>query len=272
MTVLLSREAIFECVKWIMRPVVRYCLRNSIKLQELFEATKIVFVEEAKEALTKSKIKFNDSKISVMTGVHRRDLSRFRESDMSPKQINNAVFKLLGLWQSSKKYLLEGKPKKLSYGSDGSDFSKLVRSITSDIHPQAVLTELTRCGAVRLDNGEAVLIAKIYNPKGDYKKGFQIISSDCNDLISAVEENVIDQIDPPNHHVRTAYDNVYLDDPDKIRSWILSKGDKFHEEMRNHISKHDLDIDPDQNTENKSKYRVVVGSFSWIEKIDEDDK
>ena len=269
MTVLLSREAIFECLKWISRPVVKYCLRNSIKLQEVIEALKIVFVEEAKDSLAKSKIKFNDSKISVMTGVHRRDLSRLRESDLSPKYINNAIFKVLGLWQSSKKYLDNSKPKKLTFGNDTSEFSKLVRSVTQDIHPQAVLTELIRCAAVKINQDKLSLIAKIYNPKGDYKKGFQIISSDCDDLISAVEDNVVGQANPPNHHVRTSYDNVYLNNTDKIKDWILSKGDDFHQDLREHISKFDVDVNPNHNKETKERFRVVVGSFSWIEKIDD---
>lgn len=63
-------------------------------------------------------------------------------------------------------------------------------------------------------------------------QGFKLLSADCNDLISAVQQNVLSEPSQPNLHIKTQFDNISPQHTSKIREWFLDQGDKLHREAR----------------------------------------
>ena len=249
----------------ISKPIVRFCIRHSLKLQDLVEIQKALFVETAEEELVARHGKATDSSISVMTGLHRRDISRFREGPVELNKTQDIVTKVIGQWQQDKRWIdSNGKPRSLEYGRENSDFSELVSLVSNDITPVAVLHELDRLGLAKIGSDSVVLTVDTFVPKGDPIGGFKILSEDVNDLLLAVEKNVLTECDPPNMHYRTEYDRINPSALPKIQQWFLKQGHDLHLKAREFLSKHDLDINP-KPAGSEKPLRVSLSSFSYID-------
>jgi hypothetical protein len=264
---MLEKNIALHCLQRLLRPLVRFCLKHSLKIQDLEDCAKHIFVEEAKIALDKIGKKGNVSTLSIATGVHRREVLRLIEAEAPPAPVDSVTTRVLGAWQSDERFNSKQKPKKLTFGYDTSDFSQLVRSVSKDVHPQAVLSELVRCGMVSEHGDMLTLKHKTYNPRGDAKKGFDILSEDCSDLISAVEENLMERPEIPHLHIRTCYDQVVASEVPRLRRWLLATGEDLHKDARAVISEADADFIKKKEDTTGKKFKVVLGSYSWIEEV-----
>ena len=73
------RTITLKGLRQMLRPLIRFCLKRSVGLQDWVEATKIVYLEVAVEEMTKAGQKVNMSRLSTYTGVHRRDVVRIHK-------------------------------------------------------------------------------------------------------------------------------------------------------------------------------------------------
>jgi hypothetical protein len=252
-------------LKLLLKPVVRFCLRHSLRIQDFLEVGKIVFAEVANEQLEPSGKKLTDSRLSVMTGLHRRDVVRLRGGEGVLVKAEDVVSRVIGQWQGDKRYLLEdGSPKVLSYGSEQSEFSKLVHFVSNDISASSVLEELVRTSVVKKTEEGLVLLKDFYIPKGNIVGGFKILSDDISDLTQAVEENMLLDLQPPHMHFRTTYDRIDPGAKDEIKKWLLEQGRELHLKARQYLSQFDLDINPHRTT-TETPERVVLSSYSLLE-------
>lgn len=260
-----SNSSIFhDAVRLIIWPVIGFCVRRAIKIQEINEIIKEVFCNEASKYLNSVGETSNVSKIAAITGIHRRDVMRLTYEDSEKKQPVPLFRKIIGQWQQHKKFSnSNGKAKLLTFEGKDSEFAELVSSVSQDLNPYTVLFELERIGAIKkTSNGTVKLLSEVYIPKGNLKDGFNLLSGDIDDLTRAVEENITLSLDPPHHHVKTHYDNINVDALPEIKEWFLEHGGKFHEKARNFLSKFDKDINPNNKI---GGARVAIGSFSFTE-------
>lgn len=248
----------------VLRPAIRFCLRHSLRLQDFLECAKTVFIEESAQALESQGQKRNISRISVMSGVHRRDVARIQEYGLQLFYEPDVVTKVLGMWQSSSQFstgMNEAKP--LSCDGEKSEFVALVRSVSKDINPATVLFELERVKAVEKREGKLHLRVESFVPKGNTLQGFNILAHDADDLTRTVEENVLSAPAVPQFHARTEYDNVRPDALPEIKRWFLREGHEFHARVRAFVSKFDQDIHPDPKFNGKGS-KVVFSAFSNV--------
>lgn len=254
------------CLRLILRPVARFCLRHSIKLQELNECCKAALVGEAKRELSLSGAAVSASKLSIMTGVHRQDINRLSGNAPQEKVSENLTSRILGHWQSNKRFQTPGgKAKTLTVEGRDSEFWQLVTSVSADLNPYTVLYELERIGAVKRTRDGLKLASRVYIPRGNVEKGFSLLQGDTNDLISAVEENVFASENVPNLHIKTEYDNIVPSAVPEIRTWLIKEGSAFHQRARSFLSRFDRDLNPALKSEAAPAVRVALGAFSRVE-------
>jgi hypothetical protein len=249
-------------LRHMLRPVARYCLRSSLGLQELLEMSKVVLLEVAAEEMIKNENKINISRLSAMTGVHRKDAVRiYREKDVN-NESTRFVSRVVGQWRQDPRFLNDkGKPKPLSFRGEDSEFSQLVVLVSQDLHPGTVLFELERLGAVKRVKEELQLLVKAYVPRGNPVEGLRMLGEDAEDLANAVLENIFnDGKEAPNYHAKAVYDNVAEEDVPQLRSWLFKQASQFHQKVSKYLSKYDLDINP--NPKKKGGKRVVLGIFT----------
>ena len=261
-----NRKLVFDCVLIMLRPILKFCLRHSIKMPDLVECCKLALVELAEEQLKENNVKVSVSRLSVISGITRREVSRIRAGVTQKLEPLTLPTKIIGQWQHDKRFCRQpGEARVLESEGRDSEFAMLVRSVSRDLNPYTVLFELERIGAVkRSAEGRIELCESVYGPIKDLKQGAQMIASDVSDLMAAIEENYARaEGTPPNYHLVTEYDNIALEAVPELQRWILIQGSRFHAKVRQYFAKFDKDLNPDL-AEEEGGVRFVFGGFSRV--------
>ncbi|HMO16629.1 MAG TPA: DUF6502 family protein [Oligoflexia bacterium] len=235
----------FSYVSRVLRKVIAFAIRRGLTFQEFAEIAKTEFVELSIEEISSQGIKPNASRISAMTGIRRPEVRRVCEGSDSGIKHLSMVSRVIALWEQSSKYLTSsGKPRVLTCGSDDTEFHKLVAEVSTDIHPASVLSELLRLDLIEKSPRGVRLKERHHVSTEDKGVGFDMMAEDADLLIRAVEENLLTDVSIKNLHGRTVYDNIYHEDLNDIKQWILSEGGRFHQKVRNFLAEYDKDINP----------------------------
>lgn len=253
-------------IRELLKPAVRLALRRGVKIQALVAELKAALLDEAERELARLRDTPTASKLSVMTGLQRRDIKRIDEQshNNSGTQHLDLITRIIGAWTQAESFSRGGSPRQLTYNGGEGDFSDLVRSVSQDLNPSTVLFELERLSLVKRDGDTLTLTVNSYQITGDLDDAYALISGDIRNLIEAVERNITDSAPIPNLHITTSFDNVAVSDLDRIREWLLKKGAELHAEARQYISLCDKDLNPSRYAD-KGGGRVWLTSFSLCE-------
>lgn len=177
----------------LMAPVVRWLLRHGVHYGPFADVLKGVFVAVAREELSQAQAKTTDSAISVMSGVHRKDVRAIGADPNAlplPRCVPMAA-QLLARWRADARFLdCGGAPKALPRSGASGSFEALAREISSDVHPRTLLDELLRLGQVALD-AEIVRIARpAVRPAPGIEDGAVEFSTSAADHIAAAVHNL----------------------------------------------------------------------------------
>lgn len=188
----------------VLAPVVRVMLAHEITLPMAIELLKRVFVEVAERDFKLDQKASTDSRISLITGVHRKDVKRLRElpdvqTNLPPKISLSS--QIVAAWLTAPEWLdTHGQPLPLTrFGSaDGkATFEALVASISQDIRPRSVLDEWLRLGVVTInENDEVVLVSNAFVPKDGLKEKLAYYGHNLGDHAAAAADNVLTQNSP----------------------------------------------------------------------------
>lgn len=261
-----SQELKSLSLRLLLRPLLRYCLRHAIKLQEVVETVKALLVSIAEEQLTAESEEVNASRISLMTGVHRKDVSRLLGASEPSARKPDLITRVLGKWQGDERFLTKsGRTRALTWKGPDSDFAQLVAAVSRELNHTTVLNELERSGAVVRQRSRVALRSGVFVSKDDLEQGLRYLAEDLDDLIIAVEENVFQQAEPRNLHIKTEYDRIPTEHAAALREWLLEEGTRFHARVRKHFSKFDEDM-REEAPPAGTYVRAAFGTFSRIER------
>lgn len=154
----------------LLRPLVRYLIGQGWTYPALCELLKTVYVAEAEQHYNDAPAKaITDSRISLLTGIHRKDVKRLRgelaRGNTAPalRKGANLAARVVASWISSPDYQDEqGAPKVLPFRAEGDDacFENLVRELKADLRAKAILDELLRVGVVSVDYNDHVKLLR----------------------------------------------------------------------------------------------------------------
>lgn len=262
----MKRDIFVRALFKLLLPVVEWCIKHGIKIQDFNDLAKRAFITVAKEELQREGQKYSRSRVSVMTGIQRRDIAKFESGDSSKAEPAHFLTKLIGQWLNDKSYhSKDGSPRILSI----EEFNNLVQSISSDLNPYTALFELERLKAVSKQEGNVRLIAEVFVPNEDIDSKLTFLAEDVSDLFSCVDTNTFESPELPHLHIRTDYDNISAEDLGVIKDWILDYGMKSHKEIRDFLSQFDKDLNPTLHKK-EGGVRVSVCTFSNVENSSED--
>jgi hypothetical protein len=138
----------------ILRPLIRSRLKNGISYKTFTEFIKWLFIDIAAKEFRIDGRKQSDSRISVITGLSRKEVKRIREilqSERSATEENyNRAIRVIYGWLSESDLKKNKKIKKeIPVYGNGFTFDTLVRRYSGDVPTRAVLDELVRIGAIK---------------------------------------------------------------------------------------------------------------------------
>lgn len=196
-------SALLSALRRVLAPIVRLMLAKGVTLPMAVELLKRVFVEVAERDFQLDDKSSTDSRISLLTGVHRKDVKRLRnlphvESDLPPKISLGA--QVVGAWVTRKQWLDDsGNPRplpRLASSGEGS-FEALVASISRDIRPRSVLDEWLRLGVVRInEQDEIVLNTAAFIPQQGAEDKLAYYGHNLGDHAAAATDNILGGRDP----------------------------------------------------------------------------
>ena len=195
-----TSPALLRAVRHVLRPLIRLMLARGITFPYLAELLKGLFVEVADKNFRLNGKPPTDSRISLLSGVHRKDVSRLRIVSQSDADTSRSVVslgsQLVSRWLACASYLDEnGKPKSLArLYSDGGElsFEALVANVSKDIRSRVVLDEWLRLGVVHLDvDGRVCLNAEAFVPTKGFEEKNYYFGRNLHDHASAAAHNLL---------------------------------------------------------------------------------
>lgn len=197
-------SALVAAFRRLLRPLVRIMLTQGITYPFICDLLKGVFVEVTDKEFQLGGRHQTDSRISLLSGVHRKDVKRLRNSTYDDDSVPSAISlgaTLVARWVGTPEYLdVQGKPKPLArLASDGGtcSFESLITSVSKDIRSRVVLDEWLRLGIVRIDEQDRVCLnTDAFVPKKGFDEKAYYFGANIHDHLAACAHNLMG-IEPP---------------------------------------------------------------------------
>ena len=191
--------ALVRALGRLLRPLVRMLVSHQIPYPFLANLLKTVYVEVADREFALPGRPQTISRVSLLTGVHRKDVKRLRGEDPESHAIPAAVSlgaQLVARWTGVAEFQdSDGHPLALArQGGSGLSFERLIESVSKDIRPRAVLDEWLRLGVVRIeesgDQQHIRLNAEAFVPQSGFDEKAFYLGRNLRDHIATAAHNL----------------------------------------------------------------------------------
>jgi len=189
-----------EAVACVLRPLARLMIDHGLQLGQVTELLKDVLVQESVTRYGMNDREVSDTRVSLLTGVHRKDVKRLRTTQRDERKARQGITvpaAVIARWISDPRFLsIDQSPRALAKspkaGTAGEpDFPTLVAEVSRDVSARAVLDELIRLEAVTLlPNGQVALVDKAFVPKASLPEQLELLGGAVGDHFSAAVHNV----------------------------------------------------------------------------------
>lgn len=185
----------------ILRPLVRLLLSQGITYPVFCNLLKSVYVDVASKEFSLDGKRQTDSRLSLLTGVHRKDIKRLCQAEQSGQPPPSAVTlggQLVAHWVSDATYLDSRKqPRALArLTRDGGErsFEALVSSVSKDIRSRAVLDEWLRLGVAHIDEKDRVCLnVEAFIPENGLPEKAHYFGHNLHDHMAAGVHNLLNE-------------------------------------------------------------------------------
>lgn len=196
-----DRSAIvLTAVLRLFKPAARLLLQNGVSYPAFAAALKRVFLDAAQDELKAQGMPQTDSALTLLCGVHRRDVRTLLRAPAASPATERAEREPLSMasevatrWLADRAWRGRGpKPRRLARGTEAGTFDALVASVSSDIRPRAVLDELKRLGVAQEDeaDGSVTLMAESFAPRQGFEEMSWLFADNLRDHLAAAAMNL----------------------------------------------------------------------------------
>lgn len=260
---------VIKALRKLLRPLVRLMLSFQITYPYLVSMLKSIYVEVADEDFKVEGKRQSDSRINLLTGVHRKDVKRLRsepeEQHNTPKNISIGA-QLIAFWLGSDEFTDEqGAPLPLPMRSatqnvSGKTFDDLVEMVCKqDIRPRVILDEWLNMGVAHLTTeNKLVLNTGAFTPEKGFDEKVFFFGKNIHDHLSASTLNLLGH--KPSYFDRSVYyDNLTIESIDELKQLANEVG--MH--ALTTINKSALSLQQRDQTRDDRTYRMNFGVFNF---------
>lgn len=210
---------VLAATKALLRPLVRVLIASGATLPALVAALKECFVEVASRDFRLGGREPSDSRVSLVTGVHRKDVRAIRERShpVSTPRAGGLAATVVGRWLGRPDHRdADGRPRPLSRAA----FDALVAGVSKDVRPRTVLDELVRLGLVEVGADDAVrLLADAFVPAKGGEELLAFFERNLHDHLAAAAGNLLAGPDDHRFLERAVYyNNLRPADVDRLEA------------------------------------------------------
>ncbi len=199
--------ALKTAIRTILSPLVRYLIGRGVTYPALSEVLKEAYIGAAERHDGADPGTVSDSRMSLLTGIHRKDVKRLRtqaRAGTKPQVLRpgaNLAARAVAAWVSLPRYLdRDGHPRMLLRRAANSrvSFETLVRAIKADVRPSVILEELVRVGVATVEGDTVRLLKTAY------------VSALPEDRLAFLGANVGDHLASALHNI-SGHGEVFLE-------------------------------------------------------------
>ena len=193
-------QIVLTSVLRLLKPLARLLLANGVTYPAFAAALKRVFLEAAQDELAHHGMPVTDSALTLLSGVHRRDVRTLLRSEADSAKAHSAperaslslASEVVTRWLHDTRFKgARGRARTLARGPDADSFDSLVASISSDVRPRAMLDELKRLGvATEDDDGSVRLLVGSFAPRQGFEEMSWLFADNLHDHLAAASANL----------------------------------------------------------------------------------
>jgi hypothetical protein len=187
----------------LLRPLVRLFVARGITFPALTNLLRELYVNVAEYDFALPGKEQTDSRVSLLTGIHRKEVRRLRGAGAPVSAVPVAVSRtsrIVARWLADPAFTdRAGRPSPLPRSAEGgaASFESLVAGVTRDLRPRAVLDEWLDRGLATIDpEGRIVLTESAYVPKGGGEPQLYYFGRNLHDHIAASVANIVGDTPP----------------------------------------------------------------------------
>jgi Family of unknown function (DUF6502) len=264
-------QVLLQSAAKILRPLVRLWITHGVTYQMASELLKRVYVETAKEHFVDEDA--SGTRLSLLTGINRKEIKRLTQEDetqIGPDSIMSFASAIYTNWRTLKRFRdCNGNPLVLPRRSINGEvsFDELVRAVTTDYRPSAVLHELVRLGTIEIIQSEGIACEQIYlKPKEFLTRksiadSIQPLTESLQDHSSAAVANLLAE-KPLFLDRYVAADELSVDSANILRERTQSLWKHVQDDLIKNAIERETE---DTNLSRTTNTRVRVGMYFYSE-------
>lgn len=267
-----TQEALLAATARILRPLVRVLLRNGVACNAVTEVVRRCFVGVAHEEFGLEGGQPTQARISVLTGLHRKEVSRLLKEQGStlpaPEERRNRAASVLGAWQRDPEFHDDsGEPRSLPFSGEVS-FTYLCKRHSGDMKPRSIADELVSAGALEEVDGELRMTSRGYVPWKDPVEILRILGTDTAEFIEAIDHNLRAESTGRRYQSKVMYDNLPADCTDDFLRYSAVRAHALLEDLDRWLSQRDRGDEP---AGNERRVCLGLGAFQIVAKSPHED-
>lgn len=249
-----------QAIKQVLKPLVRFLIHRQLTLPTLVELVKSAYVEVAEKDFALEGKAPTDSRINLLTGVHRKDVKRLRDlnDEQKPSERLSIHSLMLASWMSEAPFAKSNEPLPLPITGNVS-FESLADLYTrQNIRATSILENWLELGWVNKDDQNRIHLnvdALQENQLGEDQLYF--FSQNLADHLSTSTNNLVSQDKQLERAV--FYNHLSSASIEKLRK---SSKQKAMSTLKQ-INKEALALQKQDLKRDEAKYRFRFGSYFY---------
>ena len=266
------KQQFAAAIRRMLRPVVRQLIAYGVTYPAFNRIVRELYIEVADQHFALPFKRQTDSRVALVTGINRKEVSQLRRRRKTVKvdtvEVEDTVMThVIGRWMAGPPYAdATGHPHRLPYESESArtaSFARLVRQVGPDVPVRSVLDELLHSGVVELlPDGDVCLRREAHVPAAGAEGKLTLLGSDPAEVFSTIVHN-IEHPEAPRLQRKVVYDNIGADALPELSQAARDIGEEFIRRANALLASYDRDRNPE--APGGKRTRVLLGSYYFEE-------
>ena len=229
-------------LRQLMAPVVKLMIELGVDYRTFADAARRAYIDVAGNEYGIRGRPTNTSRISLLTGINRRDVARLRHEDGSERpdsadESNSLARVLSGWYQDADFVAADGVPRPLARGAD---LDALLARYAGDVPGTALIKELQRVGAVVIEDELVRPVTRYYMPFELDEHSIARYGSVIADLALTINHNLLTKArEAARFEGRAVNRRINRRAYAEFRALVETEGERFLERIDEWLTAHE---------------------------------
>lgn len=258
-------QALLSAIDSVLQPLAQLCVGKGVPIQAVEEQLRQAYVKAATLANGDGKPDRLTSRISTMTGLTRREVSRIQAlAEPARPTTRNLITELFTRWVSLPQYQVDANNTvALPRVGPAPSFEALAREVTTNVHPRSLLDTMCSLELVvwDLQNDMVYLTETALVPRSEWKQMMGFLGDNVGDHLRAAVTNVLGQGN--EHFEQTLFADELSTQSLHLCRQIIS--DQWRQLMTQVAPQLEALMKADELAGRKQDQCLRLGLYSWMQ-------